>query len=190
MNIRNFILFLSVLGVVYFVSVLASGCAQILAPTGGPRDSLPPVLLNATPANRTTKFTENRVSLSFDEYIQIQDLQKNLIVSPTPKLNPDINYKLKVVTIKIRDTLEPNTTYTIDMGNAIQDINENNPYRNYKYVFSTGSYIDSMKVSGNIRLAEKGKIDSTLIALLYNDLDDSAVLKRKPRYIARLDSSG
>ncbi len=190
MNIRIFLVFLSFLGAVYLLSVLGSSCAQILAPTGGPRDSLPPVLLNSTPENRTTNFTANRVTLSFDEYIQIQDLPKNLIVSPTPKLNPDINYKLKVVTIKIRDTLDANTTYVIDMGNAIQDINENNPYRNYRYVFSTGSYIDSMKFSGNIRLAETGKVDSTLIALLYNDLDDSAVLKKKPRYIARLDSSG
>ncbi|MEO6288725.1 MAG: Ig-like domain-containing domain, partial [Ginsengibacter sp.] len=123
-------------------------------------------------------------------YIQLQDMQKNLLVSPTPKINPDINFKLRVVTMKIRDTLEPNTTYSVDMGNSIQDINENNPYRNFRYVFSTGSYIDSLQFSGNVQLAQTGKADSTLIVLLYNDLDDSAVLKKKPRYITRLDSSG
>jgi hypothetical protein len=120
----------------------------------------------------------------------LQNLQQTLLVSPTPKINPDINFKLRVVTIKIRDTLQPNTTYSLDMGNSIQDINENNPFRNFTYVFSTGSYIDSLQFSGNILLAQTGKADSTLIVLLYKDLDDSVVLKKKPKYITRLDSSG
>ena len=167
-----------------------SSCAQIGAPIGGPRDSLPPILLESTPPNRTTHFTGKNITLNFDEYIQLQNLQQTLLVSPTPKINPDINFKLRVVTIKIRDTLEPNTTYSLDMGNSIQDINENNPFRNFTYVFSTGSYIDSLQFSGNILLAQTGKADSTLIVLLYKDLDDSVVLKKKPKYITRLDSSG
>ncbi|MEO6220166.1 MAG: Ig-like domain-containing domain [Ginsengibacter sp.] len=175
---------------IYVISIIVTGCAQIGAPIGGPRDSLPPVLLEATPPNRTTNFTGKNITLNFDEYIQLQNLQQALLVSPTPKINPDINYKLRVVTIKIRDTLEPNTTYNINLGNTIQDINENNPFRNFTYVFSTGSYIDSLQFSGNIQLAQTGKPDSTLIVLLYNDLDDSAVLKKKPRYITKLDSSG
>ncbi len=172
------------------MSVVATGCAQIGAPMGGPRDSLPPVLLQSQPANRTINFTGKNITLTFDEYIQLQNLQQTLLVSPTPKRVPDINFKLKEVTIKIRDTLEPNTTYSIDLANSIQDINENNPFRNFRYVFSTGPYIDSLNFSGNIRLAESGKTDSTLIVLLYKDLDDSAVLKYKPRYTARVDSSG
>lgn len=190
MNIRNVIVFIGVAGFVYVMSIVASSCAQIVAPTGGLRDSLPPVLLGATPPNRTTNFKDKNITLSFDEYIQLQNLQQTLLVSPTPKINPDINYKLKVVTIKIRDTLEPNTTYSINMGNSIQDINENNPFRKFTYVFSTGSYIDSLQFSGSMKLAETGKADSTLLVLLYNDLDDSAVLKKKPKYITRLDSSG
>ncbi len=190
MNTRNLIVFLAAVCLIYITSVIATGCAQIGAPMGGPRDSLPPVLLESSPPNRTTNFTEKTITLSFDEYIQLQNLQQTLLVSPTPKRNPDINYKLRVVTIRIRDTLEPNTTYSIDMGNSIQDINENNPFRNFAYVFSTGPYIDSLSFSGNIQLAQTGKADSTLIVLLYKDLDDSAVLKNKPRYITRLDSSG
>ncbi|MDQ6843518.1 MAG: Ig-like domain-containing domain [Bacteroidota bacterium] len=190
MNIRNLLVFFAAVSLIYLFSIIGSSCAQIVAPTGGPRDSLPPVLLDASPPNRTTHFTGNRITLNFDEYIQLQNVQQSLLVSPTPKLNPDINYKLKVVSIKIRDTLEPNTTYSIDLGNAIQDINENNPYRNFKYVFSTGSYIDSLQFSGKLLLAQTGKADSTLIVMLYNNLDDSAVLKKKPKYIARLDSSG
>ncbi|MEO7961077.1 MAG: Ig-like domain-containing protein [Ginsengibacter sp.] len=175
---------------IYILSVIGSGCAQIGAPTGGPRDSLPPNLLDASPPNRTTNFKGDRITLTFDEYILLQDLQKNLLVSPIPKVVPNINWKLREVSIKIRDTLQPNTTYSIDLGNTIQDINENNSFRKFTYVFSTGPYIDSLEFSGNIKLAETGKSDSTLIALLYNDLDDSAILKNKPRYITRLDSSG
>ncbi|MEP7228972.1 MAG: Ig-like domain-containing domain [Ginsengibacter sp.] len=190
MNIRNVIAFIAAGCCIYIISVITAGCAQIGAPMGGPRDSLPPVLLDASPPNRTKNFTGKNITLSFDEYIQLQNLQQTLLVSPTPKRVPDINFKLREVTIKIRDTLEPNTTYSIDLGNSIQDINENNPFRAFRYVFSTGPYIDSLNFSGNIRLAETGKTDSTLIVLLYKDLDDSAVLKYKPRYTARVDSSG
>ncbi len=190
MNLRNITALIAAAGLVYILSIIGSSCAQIGAPIGGPRDSLPPVLLEARPANRTTNFKGKNITLTFDEYIQLQNLQQTLLVSPTPKIIPDINYKLKVVTIKIRDTLEPNTTYSIDMGNTIQDINENNPFRHFTYVFSTGSYIDSLQFSGSIQLAQTGKADSTLIVLLYNDLDDSAVIKKKPKYITRLDSLG
>jgi hypothetical protein len=90
----------------------------------------------------------------------------------------------------MRDTLEPNTTYAINLGNAIRDINEGNIYKNFTYVFSTGSIIDSLEFSGKVQLAETGKTDSTLLVLLYNNRDDSAVQTLKPRYIAKLDSGG
>jgi len=190
MKIYNCIIILLIAGFCYFLSVFASGCAQIGMPTGGPRDTIPPVLLNANPPNKTTHFQGNKVVLTFDEYVHLQDLQKNLLVAPTPKIIPNINAKLKTVTIKIRDTLQPNTTYSFQLGNSIQDINENNPIQDFTYVFSTGSYIDSLTFSGNVILAETGKVDSTLLALLYSNLDDSAVYKEKPRYVARLDSAG
>lgn len=190
MKFSQFFSFICIVLVCYALSILEMGCAQIGAPVGGPRDSISPVLLSAVPENSTINFTGKTIRLTFDEYIQIADIQKNLLVSPTPFINPDVNWKLRDVTIRLRDTMQPNTTYVIDLGNAIQDINENNPYRNYKYVFSTGNYIDSLTFSGDVQIAETGKADSTLIVLLYNDLDDSAVLKHKPRYITKLDSSG
>jgi hypothetical protein len=172
------------------IVVLTSGCAQIVAPTGGKRDSLPPVLLNANPPLRTTNFKGNRINFTFDEYVVIDQLRENLLVSPTPKLDPYVDFKLKTVTIKLRDTLQPNTTYSIDLGNALRDNNEGNIFRHFSYVFSTGPFIDSLKFSGKVLIAETGKPDSTLQAYLYNNLDDSAVQKEKPRYIAKLDSSG
>lgn len=190
MNFKHLIFFIAICCALYIVSILGSGCAQIGSPTGGPRDSIPPVLLNATPPNGSVNFKGNRITLSFDEYVQLQKAQENLLISPTPKITPNVDFKLKTVTIKIRDTLEPNTTYRFDLGNSIVDVNEGNPFRHFSYIFSTGSYIDSLEFSGNVQLAETGKKDSTLLVFLYKDLDDSAVLKHKPRYITRLDSSG
>jgi hypothetical protein len=130
------------------------------------------------------------VVLTFDEYVHVEDLQNNLLVAPTPKINPVINYKLKTVTIKLRDTLQQNTTYSIQLGKSIQDINENNPIPDFTYVFSTGAYIDSLTFSGNVLLAETGKVDTTLFVFLYKDLSDSAVYKQKPNYIARVNNKG
>ena len=190
MKIRTtFFLLLSV-GIFYILSTTASSCAQIGVPTGGFRDSLPPTLLKATPPNNSIHFDGKQITLSFDEYIQLQNLQESLLVSPTPKINPNINFKLKTIVIKLRDTLQPNTTYSVQLGKSIVDLNENNPYPNFTYVFSTGSYIDSLTFSGNVQLAETGKIDTTLLVFLYNDLSDSAVFKHKPKYITRVNNKG
>ena len=170
--------------------VLTSGCAQIIAPTGGARDSLPPKLINANPKNGATNFRGNHITLYFDEYVHTEDVQQNLLVSPSPKKDPYIDYKLRTVTIKLRDTLEPNTTYTINLGNSIRDINENNQLKNFRYVFSTGATLDSLEFSGKVTEAETGKVDSTLIVMLYKNLNDSAVNKLKPKYIARVDGEG
>ncbi len=172
------------------IMVLTSGCAQIVAPTGGARDTLPPTLVSANPKQPAINFTGNRINLYFDEYVQIQELQQNLLVSPTPKNNPYIDYKLKSVTIRLRDTLEPNTTYTINLGNSVMDINENNVLKDFRYVFSTGATIDSLNLSGKVQEAETGKVDSTIMVLLYKNLTDTAVLKLKPKYIARVDGAG
>ncbi|MEO6136191.1 MAG: Ig-like domain-containing protein [Ginsengibacter sp.] len=190
MKIRTTLFLLLSVGVFYMLSTMSSSCAQIGVPTGGVRDSLPPTLLKATPPNNSIKFEGKQITLSFDEYIQLQNLQENLLVSPTPIINPNIDFKLKTITIKLRDTLQPNTTYSLQLGKSIVDLNENNPYPNFTYVFSTGTYIDSLTFSGNVQLAESGKIDTTLLVLLYNDLSDSAVFKHKPKYITRVNNKG
>lgn len=187
---RKIVFFLLGIFSIIEVQVHISGCAQIIAPSGGPRDTLPPKLVTANPALNTTNFTGNRINLYFDEYVHLEDIQQNLLVSPSPKLNPYIDSKLRNVSIRLRDTLEPNTTYTIDLGNSIRDINENNAIKEFRYVFSTGTTIDSLSFSGKVQLAETGKVDSTLIVMLYKNLADSAVQKLKPKYIARLDGKG
>ncbi|MFI5124666.1 MAG: Ig-like domain-containing protein [Chitinophagales bacterium] len=167
-----------------------SGCANMIPPTGGPRDSLAPVLISAEPDENALHFNSKKIVLTFDEYIDLKNVRQNLIVSPVPKIQPYVDFKLKTLTILIKDTLQPNTTYALNFGKAVVDNHEGNVLRNFTYVFSTGNYIDSMRLSGKVIMANTGKPDSTLIVMLHNKLDDSAVVKEKPRYIARLDSSG
>ena len=184
------------IGIVYLalcivlLSFIGYSCANIIPPSGGPRDSLPPVLIDASPRDSTTNFNANRITLTFDEYIDLKEVQNNLLFTPLFETVPVVEVRLKTVTVRIRDTLEPNTTYTFDFGNAITDVNENNPYRRYTYVFSTGPYIDSLELSGRVLLAEMGRPDSTLTIVLHKDFTDSAVVKTRPRYAARVDSSG
>lgn len=111
-------------------------------------------------------------------------------MSPVPKQEPEIESKLKILTIRLRDTLEPNTTYTLNFGNAIKDVNEGNIARNFTYIFSTGRTFDSLTLSGKVLLAASGKVDTTLVVMLHKNGDDSAVVNEKPRYLTRLDSSG
>jgi hypothetical protein len=169
---------------------LITGCANIVPPTGGPKDTLPPVLVQAVPAMKALKVNNKKIVLNFDEYIDLKDIRKNLIVSPVPKVSPTITSHLKTITIEIRDTLQPNTTYALNFGKAVTDVNEGNILKNFTYVFSTGTYVDSLQYSGRVIMANTGKPDSSLIAMLHDKLYDSAVAKEKPRYIARLDSSG
>ena len=181
--------------VLFMLAVIAvmihTSCANIIPPTGGPRDSLPPVLLKSVPADSTLNFNAKKITLSFDEYVQLDNkIQSDLIVSPNPNQMPYVTSHLRDVTIRLKDSLKPNTTYSIDFGNSLKDINEGNPYRNFTYVFSTGNSIATGGLSGKVQLAETGTADSTLIAILHTNLNDSAVKKLKPDYYTRLDSGG
>jgi uncharacterized protein (DUF2141 family) len=169
---------------------LVTGCAQISAPTGGPRDSLPPALVSSRPAVKSVNVTDNKITLSFNEYIEVKEALTNVLVSPVPKNNPVVDYKLRTVTVKLKDTLLPNTTYSINFGNAIVDINESNPLTNFTFVFSTGNAIDTLTLSGKIIMAETGKTDSTVLAMLYRNGVDSSVEKKRPDYISRPDGEG
>lgn len=167
-----------------------SGCANIIPPEGGPRDTLAPVQVAAFPKDSATNFSSKKITITFNEYVEAKEVQQNLLMNPVPKNLPAIDYKLKNVFITLRDSLEPNTTYSINFGNAIKDVNEGNIVRNKTYVFSTGKYIDSCSISGKVILAQDGKVDSTLLVILHNNLADSSVKKNRPRYIAKLNNEG
>jgi hypothetical protein len=178
-------------GITSIVCLLISpGCANIVPPQGGPRDTIPPVLLKVTPGDSSTRFVSKKIDFYFDEYIDVQDPQTQLLVSPLPTTSPTVDARLRDLSVRLKDSLLPNTTYTIDFGNAIKDFTEGNIAKGIRYVFSTGNYIDSLEIYGKVILAETGKTDSTLIAMLHTDPEDSAVFKKKPTYIARLDKEG
>lgn len=182
--------FFILLAVAAFWTTLPIGCANIIPPSGGPRDTLPPNLVSATPADSTLNFRGNRIALTFDEYVDLQDVQNNLLFTPTFETNPEVSVRARTVSVRFRDSLSPNTTYILNFGNAIRDINESNPVRNFVYTFSTGSVLDSLTLSGKVLLAENGKTDSTLIVMLHRNLDDSAVVKERPVYVTRVASDG
>lgn len=190
MKIKVALGFLFILAIAAISIIGSTGCANIIPPQGGPRDSLPPVLLKADPVDSSRNFSDTRITFSFDEYVDVQDVYNNLLVSPLPKNLPDVDNKLRTVTVKLKDTLEKNTTYTINFGDALRDVNEGNIYKNFTYTFSTGSYLDSLELSGKVILAENGRIDTTLIVMLHTSSDDSIVVKEKPRYITKLDGKG
>ena len=175
---------------IILISIFLSSCGQQIAPSGGPKDSLPPKFIGSIPPSGTVNFKGNRLVLSFDEFITLDNPFEKLIYSPIPKKNPEATGRLKNVTIELKDSLQKNTTYFIDFGNSIKDINENNVLQKFSFVFSTGSYIDSGFLFGKILIAETGKPDSTLIAVLQTDLDDSAVAKTTPRYYTKLKGDG
>ncbi|TDH24000.1 hypothetical protein EXU57_16045 [Segetibacter sp. 3557_3] len=175
-------------GLLFLLS--GTGCANIIPPGGGPRDSIPPVLVAATPPDSAFNVSTNRITFTFNEFVEVQNITENVLVSPTPTTPPFIDYKLRNVTVRLKDTLEPNTTYSINFGDAIRDVNEGNIVRNFTYVFSTGRTVDYNTFSGKVVLAETGRIDTTLLVVLHRNLDDSAVANEKPRYITRLDGQG
>ncbi len=176
--------------VIVVIANFATSCANIIPPSGGPRDSLPPNLVMAFPKDSSINFSSKKITLTFDEYVEAKEMQQNLVVNPLPINLPVVDYKLRNVFVTLKDSLEPNTTYTINFGNAIKDVNEGNIAKNKTYIFSTGKTIDHYNVKGKVILAKDGKVDSTLTVVLHANLNDSAVVKLRPRYLAKLDGAG
>jgi len=142
------------------VLLLTIGCAKRGTITGGAKDTIAPVLNTSFPKNFSTNFNGKEIKLVFDEYVKLKNANKQLIISPPMKNQPEIlpSNASKILTIKLKDTLIPNTTYSFNFGQSIQDNNEGNPLNQFKYVFSTGTYIDSLALTVKIKDAlEKRK---------------------------------
>lgn len=183
-----------------FLSAFLSRCASMMTPSGGPRDSLPPVIVRMTPDN----FAVNRpltghdkIYIEFDEYVQLKDQQKEFYTSPAMKKKPTVTMRGKGIVVQLRDTLEPNTTYALDFGSMIRDNNEGNPLNGMRYVFSTGDEVDSMMMSGYT--ADGYKADSVSKTFIWffpaDSVEwvpeyDSTIFKYKPAVIARAQTNG
>jgi uncharacterized protein (DUF2141 family) len=176
---------------ILFGTVAVTSCANKVAPTGGQKDIDPPKVVSQEPPNGQTRFMSRDIVITFNEYVQLKDLNKNLVVSPPLDPSPLITQRRKSLQIELRGELRPNTTYSINFGNAIADNNEGNILRDFRYIFSTGDHIDSLVVSGIVTDALTGKPGTETIAILYRaDLADSLLLKTKPDYFARCNEQG
>ena len=178
----------------FLLLLLCVGCAKRGSITGGLKDTIAPILKVSFPENFSKNFNQNEIKLVFDENIKLKNLKKQLIISPPMKYEPLIlpTTPSKTITIKIKDTLQPNTTYSFNFGQSIADNNEENPLNQFKYVFSTGDYIDSLSLGGTVKSAYDKEVESFVSVLLYdvNDtFNDSIVYNENPRYVTNtLDS--
>ncbi len=183
-----------------FASAFLSRCASIMSPTGGPRDSLPPVIVRLEPdnfaVNRPTT-NHGKIYIEFDEYVQLKDQQKEFFTSPQMKKKPLVTLRGKGIVVQLRDTLEPNTTYALNFGSALRDNNEGNPLNGMRYVFSTGPEIDRMVMSGYT--ADGYRADSVPKSFIWffpaDSVEqrpeyDSTLFKYKPSVIARAETNG
>ena len=182
---------------ILFSLIILFGCAKRGTPTGGPKDSIPPVLVNASPKLNSTNFDSEEIRLTFDEWVKLDKVQDQLIISPpleksSYEIKP-LSGVTKKVFLKFLDSLAPETTYTINFGNSIQDNNENNPLTFFSYTFSTGETIDSLYIRGNTKDAFSQESDEFISLQLYRVdslFKDSIIFNDKPTYISNtLDST-
>lgn len=197
MKKKTFIRVISLLSMVAFYAFIMLKCANPVSPTGGPKDETAPIVLSTEPENYSSNFDEREMIIRFNEFIQLKDLQTQLLISPPMETKPEIKIKKKSIVIKLDkdEILSKKTTYTIFIGNAVGDLTENNPYLNLEYVFSTGEFVDSLSLRGKIINTFTGLPSENISVMLYADENDtialdSMPLRIRPNYVAKTDEEG
>jgi len=174
----------------FIIATIIAGCARMGQPDGGWYDDDPPRILGSTPEDQATNVTTKKITIQFDEYIKLADVTQKVIVSPPQLEMPEIKGAGKKIVVELKDTLKPNTTYTIDFSDAISDNNEGNPLGNYTFTFSTGEQIDTCEVAGNVLDASNLEPVKGILVGLYDDLSDSAFKTKPLLRVARTDGRG
>ena len=177
----------------FILSVGISACARIEGLAGGPKDTEPPqVIWEKSSSNLQTSFNPREIRLSFNEYIALNNIQQNLVITPTLQHNPKFRLKGKTLTIQLdeKEVLRENTTYVFQFGESVRDITERNPAKNLKFIFSTGEKIDSLNISGSVFLAETMEPAKNTLVCLYFGESDSAFTQRKPDLFTRTTDNG
>jgi hypothetical protein len=168
-------------------------CANIVPPVGGAEDVTPPqVVVEESTPNRQTNFQKQRITLTFDEFVVLEDVFNQVVVSPPLQYRPTLSLKGKTLRVDFdsREVLLENATYTINFGEAVKDLNEKNPAENLRFVFSTGPVLDSLTLQGKLVDAEKGEPVDGALFMLYENLSDTVVRTLRPFYFAKTDTSG
>src|ERR1043166_7504396 len=172
--------------------LLAAGCAQIVPPTGGPKDEKAPVVVKESPPNKSTNFRDKKISIRFDEFIQLKEPGEQIVMSPPVKEKPEYVVKGKTLEVRFLTPFTDQRTYTINFGNAIVDNHEGRSLEDYRYVFSPGPVLDSNKIQGSISDAFLLSPEKQSIAALYPwaSFNDSFLYKTKPEYFSKSKEDG
>ncbi|MDA3954643.1 MAG: Ig-like domain-containing protein [Bacteroidales bacterium] len=170
--------------------IILGACAKMVTPTGGPKDEQHPLIVEIEPPDYSINFDSKNISISFDEYIQLLELNNNLIISPPVEENPEIKIKGKTLHINFEEELKDSTTYNIYFGNSVRDYNEGNPIENFQYVLSTGSFIDSLSIQGQVLNSFNLLPEEGVFVMLYTDHEDSIPIKEIPIYISKTNKEG
>ncbi len=190
--VRKIVLKIILPAIVAFVTF---SCAQEAMPVGGKKDVTPPSVVQAIPPNGSPGFTGKKFELKFSEFVVLDKINEQLLISPTVKEKPDFHLKGKKLTVKFKEDLRPNTTYSVYFGDAIKDLTEGNPLHNYSYIFSTGDHVDSLSLSGKVVNAFDLQPSDGVMVMLYrhgNDTIpfDSLPLQVPPYYLSKTDKNG
>lgn len=172
------------------LSFLIFSCATVISPTGGPKDTEPPKIKNSSLDDCKTSFHKNIIKISFNEFFTLDNPTETVIFSPPLKEFPDISVKNKNLIIKFKDSLRINTTYSIIFSNALKDFTEGNVLPYLSYVFSTGSYMDSLSFCGDIKNAQTDQPEADIYVFLYQNIADSVLKTEKPYYVTKTDKKG
>jgi uncharacterized protein (DUF2141 family) len=183
-------IFLAFPGLVFLYSLFLISCASVQSPTGGPRDTIQPIIVKEIPKNLTRNFTGSEIEIEFDEFVKLSNEFTEISVSPAMDIPPVYKSKKEILKISFEEALQKNTTYTINFGKAIADVNESNILKNYSYVFSTGDQIDSLSISGKVinSLTKQKLKDVTVFILPISQ--DSLFGKKKASFFTTTDTSG
>lgn len=170
-------------------------CANVVSPTGGPKDTVPPIVLQSRPENQATNFSDKEIHITFDEYVTLNNPNNNILISPPLENNPEYKLSGKSLIIKFKEPLKPETTYSMNFGEAIKDLHEGNVFRDYSFVFSTGENIDTLTLEGKVLQAADHKPSADFFVMLYADDNDTITIDSlpyftKPYYITKSDKEG
>ncbi len=172
------------------LALVLYACANVVAPTGGPRDEDPPEVIRSTPPNHSTNFRGGRIRIFFNEFIELRNIRQQLLISPPLEQVPEVSIRGRSIVMDIEEELRPNTTYNFFFGDAIRDITEGNAIPNFQFVFSTGDYVDSLSVRGQVNNAFNLKPEEGVYVMLYSNVYDSVPYLERPVYLAKTDKNG
>ena len=181
-----------ILGILLFAVIILTQphCAKVVAPTGGPKDTIPPVLVRSNPEMFSTNFKGNRVSLYFDEFVQLRETMKKLVLSPPQDQLPEFQMRGKRIDFEFSEPLRENTTHTLYLSDAIADNNEGNRIPNFEFAFSTGIEIDTLSLAG--RVVDAFSLDPLegVFVMLYSSFEDSLPITQKPSHVTKSSKEG